>query len=63
MVDKLNPTHNIVVCGLSSAKERLLDIKDSWVKDIRFFVLNCFKDLDKADLNTDFDKDPLLDLK
>ena len=56
---------SIVICGLSSAKEPIMEIKQKWVNDIKFFKANCFKDIDKMSVD-DMNKaanDPLLDLK
>lgn len=53
-----------MICGLSSAKEPVMEIKAKWINDIKFFKANCFKDLEKIDVNDmNGGGDPLLDLK
>ena len=56
---------SIVMCGLRSAKEPLMQIKEGWINDIKFFKANCFRDLDKVSLDAlkGGSGDPLLDLK
>ena len=40
-----------------------MEIKAKWINDIKFFKANCFKDLDKINVNDMNGGDPLLDLK
>lgn len=63
LIDK-GTAKKIVMCGLRSAKEPIMLIKEQWLHDIKFFKANCFRDLDKINLE-DLNKgeDPLLDLK
>lgn len=55
---------SIVLCGLRSAKEPIMLIKEQWLHDMNFFKTNCFKDLEKVTLDEmNGASDPLLDLK
>lgn len=55
---------SIVLCGLRSAKEPIMLIKEQWLHEINFFKTNCFKDLEKITLDAmNAVADPLLDLK
>ena len=41
----------------------MMEIKAKRINDIKFFKANCFKDLDKINVNDMNGGDPLLDLK
>jgi hypothetical protein len=54
------------MCGLRSAKQPLMYIKEMWLNDIKFFKANCFRDIDRVNLDAlkgAGGGDPLLDLK
>lgn len=53
----------IILCGLRSAKQPLMEIKQRWIEDIKFFKNNCFKALNRKKLPPKNLDDPLLDLK
>lgn len=42
VVDTQSDKHIVVVCGMRSSKEPLMDIREEWITQIKFFKNNCF---------------------